>query len=333
MNPTNPINPMSPMSPSRSYKYKLISFSLLASAAISSVSPPAFAQSSGRRAPIESPSIVAARATFEQGVHLLQDSQFAQAAAAFERSYQDNPVPVVLFNLAFAYRGQGRTIEALRTLERFLQNPGNTPADRITSARDELTQLTAMVAHVNIVRAPASTQVAIDGHPAEGNLAEILLNPGAHVIEGRSEGYRPFRQEITLAPGAHESITVRLAEIDDAGRLRVEPSVTNARISLDGALIGVGSVEVGAHAGMHRLDIIAEGYLPLHREVRVPGVGLIRVDAQLQRPRANPWPWLGPVIAVGAATAIGLSIWGIAEATRGEVGPSVPNCWNCVLGR
>ncbi len=285
------------------------------------------------RPPVESPTVIAARASFEQGVQMLQDSQFAQAAALFERSYQDNPVPVVLFNLAFAYRGQGRTIEALRTLERFVQSPANTPADRIASAREEMARLTAMIAHVNIARAPADAQVAVDARPAEGDLSDVQLDPGTHVIDARRDGYRPFRQELTLAPGARQTIIARLTEIDDQARLRVEPSVPTARITIDGAYAGTGSVEVGARAGMHQVDIEAPGYLTLRRSVQLGGVGLVRVDAVLQRPRSNPWPWLGPVIAVGAASAIALSTWGIAEATRGEVGPIVDNCWNCVNAR
>lgn len=276
--------------------------------------------------------VIAARASFEQGVQLLQDSQFAQAAAAFESSYQNNPVPVVLFNLAFAYRGLGRTRDALHALERFLESPGNTPADRITAAREEQTRLTAMIAHLSITAVPSTAQLTMDAHPIEGSLTDVLLDPGAHVIEARQDGFRPFRQEFNLAPGARETITARLAEIDDQGRLHVEPSVPNARVSVDGTVIGIGSIDISAHAGMHRVDIVAEGYLPLRRDVRVPGVGMVRVDALLQRPRSNPWVWLGPVIA-GAALVVGGSIWGIAEATRGEVGPTVNNCWNCVTGR
>jgi hypothetical protein len=43
-----------------------------------------------------------ARDAFNDGVRALDESRFADAASAFERSYQLAPVPAVLFNLAFA---------------------------------------------------------------------------------------------------------------------------------------------------------------------------------------------------------------------------------------
>jgi hypothetical protein len=279
--------------------------------------------------PIAEPvNVASARASFERGVQLLQDSRFAEAATSFEQSYRDTPNPIVLFNLAFAYRGVGRVREAIDAIDRFLVSPGNTAADRVPAARAERARLDAALVRLTLSATPADAQLTIDARPVDANASPIALDPGTHVIDARREGHRPFRRELTLSEGEARTIAVQLVEIDGEARLHVEPSVTTARVAIDGRFAGTGVVDVAVRAGNHQLDITAEGFIPLRRAVRVGGTGVVRVDAVLQRPRSNPWVWLGPVLAV-SAIGIGLGAWGIAEATRGEIGPTVPNCWNC----
>jgi hypothetical protein len=281
----------------------------------------ALAQSAAAPAAVDE---AGARERFQRGVTALQESRFAEAAALFEESYRLNPAPVALFNLAFAYRGLGRYLDAVAAVERYLQNPGNTPADRVDAARVELDRLRQSVARVTVRTAPQEATVWIDGRAARASAGPIEVDPGRRVIEVSRDGYRPERRELVLAAGASESLTVTLAVIDDAGRLRVEPSVATARVTIDGVLAGTGVVERPARMGEHRVVITAEGYLPLERTVRVGGTGLVRVDAVLQRPRANPWPWLGPTI--GGVAAVGLAVGGyfLWQAVRPTADPVVP---------
>ncbi len=302
--------------------------SRLALVAALSLTLPRLALAQTTRPATEPPNVASARASFERGVQLLQDSRFAEAATSFEQSYRDNPNPIVLFNLAFAYRGVGRVREAIDAIDRFLVGPGNTAADRVPAARAERARLDAALVRLTLSATPADAQLTIDARPVDASASPITLDPGAHVIDARREGYRPFHQELTLSEGASRTIAVQLVEIDGEARLHIEPSVSAARVMIDGRFAGTGVVDVAVRAGNHQVDITADGFSPLRRAVRVGGTGLVRVDAVLQRPRSNPWVWLGPVLAV-SAIGIGLGAWGIAEATRGEVGPSVPNCWNC----
>ncbi|MBL8679085.1 MAG: PEGA domain-containing protein [Myxococcales bacterium] len=300
----------------------LVSLSFALAAA--SVSPLALAQRG--RTP-EPPNVAAGRAAFEEGVRYLGESRFADAAQSFERSYQANPNPIVLYNLAFAYRGLGRIRDAISAIDRFIAQPASSPADRVAAAREERDRLAASLARLTITLAPTTAQLVIDARPASA-AEPLALDPGTHIVEARNDGYRPFREELQLSAGASRTLAVRLAEIDDQGRLRVEPSVPTARVTIDGTYAGTGALETGVRAGIHRVDITAEGYLPLRREVRVGGTGLVRVDAALVRPRTNTWVWLGPVLAA-SAIAVGFGTWGIVELSRGEIVPNVDSCWNC----
>lgn len=301
---------------------------LLALTATLCIAAPPLAHAQRARPAAEPPNVIAARVAFEQGVRLLQDSRFAEAASSFEQSYRDNPNPIVLFNLAFAYRGVGRVRDAIETIDRFLASPGNTPADRLPAARAERDRLEAALARITVTLSPATAQLTIDAREANAGATAIALDPGSHVIDARRDGHRPFHQELQLSEGERRTIEIRLVEIDDEGRLHVEPSVLGARVSVDGRFAGTGVVDINVRAGNHQVEITADGFAPLRRTVRVGGTGVVRVDAVLQRPRSSTWVWLGPVLAVGVA-GLSLGAWGIAEATRGEVGPTVPNCWNC----
>ncbi len=279
---------------------------------------------------VQSADELAARAAFDRGVQALEDSRFSEAQSAFEESFRRNPLPVVLFNLAFAYRGLGRNRDAIGTLERYLQDPGATEADMQQNARDEIARMRATLVHLNVRPTPAAASVLIDGRRVtmEGGVA--VVDPGRRVLEVMLDGFRPHREERVFQPGERAVAEVTLAIIDDAGRLRVEPSVPSARVTIDGTFAGTGIVERPARLGMHRVVISADGYTPLERTVRVGGTGLVRVDAVLQRPRSNPWPWLGPTIGVVSAVAIGLTSWAVADALAPRLPPNPPNCWDCL---
>jgi hypothetical protein len=276
---------------------------------------------------------LAARAAFQRGVQALEDSQFAEAVSAFEESFRRNPLPVVLFNLAFAYRGLGRNQDAIATLDRFLSDPGQADAEMLQNGREERDRLRATLVRLTVRTTPPGATVLVDGRRPTREGDALVLDPGRRVIEVSLDGFRPHREERTLAPGASDTAAVTLAVIDDAGRLRVEPSVPSARVTIDDVFAGTGIVERPARMGTHRVVITAEGFLPLERTVRVGGTGLVRVDATLQRPRANPWPWLGPTIGVAAAVGIGLTSWAVAEALRPVILPMPANCWDCGVSR
>ena len=99
-------------------------------------------------------------------------------------------------------------------------------------------------------------------------------------------------------------------------------------MTIDGVVVGTGAVERPVRAGTHRGVIVAPGYLTLTREVRAGGTGLVRVDATLQRPRANPWPWLGPTIGVVAAVGLAVGGYFLADALRPtDPLPTPPDAW------
>jgi hypothetical protein len=254
--------------------------------------------------------LTAARAAFDRGVEALEGSRFADAALAFEESYRLNPVPVVQFNLAYAYRGLGRVRHAIEQIERFLAAPGNTPADRVLAAQSELVALRAALVRVRATIVPANAQLTIDGQIVALTGAELVVDPGPHVVEVTADGYHRERREVQWPAQTQTDLNVTLTVIDIAPRLRVEPSVASAIVMVDGRVLGRGLQEQQVTSGPHEVRINAEGYVSFQRTIVVGRSGLHRVDAMLtQRRNSSPWPWLAPTIAVvGTGAVVGVTL-------------------------
>lgn len=268
-----------------------------------------------------------ARAAFTRGVEALEASRFADAAREFEESFRIVPMPVVQFNLAYAYRGLGRVRDAIASIESFLANPGNTPADRVTAAQEELVTLRGLLVRVRIVRTPADSQLTLDGAEATLTDGELVVDPGRHVLEVSRNGYHQIRREVEWPAQTREQMNFVLELVDIAPRLRIEPSVPNAVVVLDGTVMGRGLQEREIASGPHELRITAEGYVPFQRRIVVGRTGLHRVDAMLTQRRSNSaLPWLIPTIVVGSAAVItGVSL-AVYFSQPGEI-PNPANQW------
>ncbi|MBL8685301.1 MAG: PEGA domain-containing protein [Myxococcales bacterium] len=149
-----------------------------------------------------------ARARFEEGTRLADELQWAQAAQAFEESYQLFPRPNTLFNLGLAHRALGQYTRAITELERFLQEGTPSPEER-TQVSDALDQMRGRLAHLTIVPSVEGARVSVDGTAADAN-TDLTLDPGNHVIEITAQGYTRYARTITLRQSESQRHDARL---------------------------------------------------------------------------------------------------------------------------
>ena len=152
-----------------------------------------------------------ARASFERGLAALEADRYAEAVLSLEASYRARPVPVVLFNLALAYRGVGRYRDAVDAFERYLADPA-TAGDtaRAAAVQQEIRDLRAALASLDLALDPPSASIRVDGRPRVFPGDRLSLDPGAHVLEFTAEGRLPHREELSLDPGETARLSVRL---------------------------------------------------------------------------------------------------------------------------
>jgi hypothetical protein len=269
-----------------------------------------------------------ARALFEQGVAASDGGRYADAVQLFERSMQLRASPVVLRNLAIAYRGVGRLIDAARAFEQYFANPGAraTPED-LAQLRAEFEGIVRDIPELRFEVSPGAATLSVDGRAVSDRTAALRIDPGTHVIEAGAEDFSPQRIELQLQRGERRRVTVTLAQRTADGRVAIETNVPNARIELDGALAGTQTADLPASPGEHTLVVSAPGYRPLRRTVTVGRHGTARVSVVLQRSPGFP-PWATATIVGGSLVAVGIATWIIVDRTRDPfVPPTGPTYW------
>lgn len=173
----------------------------------------AFAQRRGRAVPTgpSDAERAAAREQFDRGSEAASSNRWGDAVDAFSQSYDLNPAPATLLNLATAFAEAGRLREAADSYRTYL---AHRPASEIARyRRDAEAQLAAIEARIPRLTVrlnglfPNDT-VELDGLPlpeSELSVAQ-LVDPGEHTLVVRRGELEALRRRVTLAEGARESL-------------------------------------------------------------------------------------------------------------------------------
>jgi hypothetical protein len=178
-----------------------------------------------------------ARTLFDSGVAALRAENYPDALAAFEQSWQLNPRPLVMYNIAMCQRALFDYPAAIGSFGTYLEVAAGTtePEDRLADARTQIAELERLVAQVALAVEPAGARVLVDGREVGTTpLAEPLrVGPGQHVIEVRRDGYGDFRREVAVEQGERVEIVATLTPaLATVGPLPVGPSLTSPLESL-----------------------------------------------------------------------------------------------------
>jgi hypothetical protein len=177
------------------------------------------------------------------------------------------------------------------------------------------------------VKSSPPARVLVDGRDHGQTPVKVdPIQPGAHGLRIVAEGMSTVLQSIVVEPGKTATVEVKL--VPEGGTVEVKPSVSNARVFLNGVELGVGKVTSGPlKPGMYSLRVTAPGHADFIKPVQVEADQKSSVAARLQAfdyeggnlaggaPRPvtkHPAFWVG--IGAGAAAIAGGIIAGVAVA-------------------
>lgn len=242
------------------------------------------------------------RAEFEQGVALYEAGKHAEAAQAFEASYQVTHNPRILFNVSKAHAEANHPVPARKALERYMQAAGTLDPERRSEVEALLGALRRQTAEIEVtLRPPRSAKLSIDGITIQDSVE--LVTPGQHVVRAEAEGAPSTTAEKTVVVGANERTTVVLTlpapappppEPEPGKKSYVAPAIAwGASALLVGATVGAVVLWSGANADLDEVKGRATTRDELSR-------GATRVDM-----------WGGAAIGAGVAAVgtIGLATW------------------------
>ncbi|HEY4183081.1 MAG TPA: PEGA domain-containing protein [Kofleriaceae bacterium] len=151
---------------------------------------------------------------FKSGVDLYKEGKFAEALAEFERAYEIQPHPLVLYNIAVCHRELSHYQEAVKFYKRFIvEGKGQVKQDKLTTAQSELDAVLARVARVTITVSPDGATIYVDDQEL-GTLVEmpLILPPGEHRLVAKAPGRTDATRVVRVASGDELSVDLPTKE-------------------------------------------------------------------------------------------------------------------------
>jgi PEGA domain len=176
-----------------------------------SVGAPAFAQ------PAPTPEEVQqAQARWGEGKAFFDAGNYEAARVAFKQAYTVFPHPAFLQNLGEAELRCGRQVDAARHLSQFIRTAtAGTTAQR-DAAKKSLKKATEKLGSVIVETNAEDAEVHVDddviGRSPLGSM-QWFVEPGAHSVIARKEGYLDGIEKIDVAIGPPKNVFVKLQRV------------------------------------------------------------------------------------------------------------------------
>jgi thermopsin len=176
---------------------------------------------------------------------------------------------------------------------------------------------------------PATATVVIDGAPVSvtsGTFSEVVTAE-VHSVVASAPGYLTYYDNVTVAAGATQNLTIDLTPI--SGYLVGTISPTSATLTVDGQTETVtnGTFNVTLAAGFHAIEVTAPGYLPYVAVVDIVGHTTTSEKIVLSATSSSVYylsPFAYALIGILAALAVILVILAVM---RGRRNPPPPVAW------
>jgi hypothetical protein len=272
----------------------------------------------------------AARTAFREGAALVEQSEWASALAAFERSLALRPYTLTLYNIGVCQRFLGRYTLAASTLRRTIaqnKQSGEMPQLFLDQANAYLEEITRKLARVTVTLSPKNAATAIDGRPLEpgdnpGELVAgiaaagepktvnadrfvVVIDPGAHVFTFQLEGHDTIEVRRDIKPGASVELSMSLTQQD--AEMVIDSNRARSVVRVDDVDVGLTPVRVTRPPGSHVVTVAQAGFVTYKSGVSLRPGQKMRLAADMpveQIPITKRWYfWTAAVgvVATGAA--------------------------------
>jgi PEGA domain/Tetratricopeptide repeat len=197
----------------------------LAAAAVLSLTLPAWSASAQGAQPTAAAQQEAAT-RFKKGLELFKDGDYQAALIEFRRANELAPNYNVLYNIGQVSFQLQDYPNALRSLERYLEEGGKSiDAKRRAEVEKDIEKLRARVANLEINVNVGDAEVAIDDVTiGKSPLSKtVLVSAGRHKVTVTKTGFSPVTKVVEIASSETQKVPIELSENKSTATPPVEP--------------------------------------------------------------------------------------------------------------
>jgi hypothetical protein len=160
-----------------------------------------------------------AQARWAEGKASFDAGNYESARVAFKQAFTLFQHPFFLQNLGEAELRCGRTVEAARHLSQFIRTATSATPSQRESARRSLKKASEKLGSVIVETNSDDAEVRVDeeviGRSPLGSM-QWFVEPGAHVVSARKEGYLDGIEKVDVPTGPSKSVFVKLQRVTGA---------------------------------------------------------------------------------------------------------------------
>lgn len=271
----------------------------------------------------------AAKESYEAGVVLFDDGDYAGALLKFQEAYDTSKDPRLLWNMAVCQKQQRHYAKMLPLIESYLSTGAAvTTEQERAQATTVLETLKPFVGRLLLQCNENGASVFVDGDLLGTTpLAAQNIDMGKRQIKVTKPGFVDYVATIQMAGGAPSAVTVTLQPVRHAGHLRITTDVAGD-IRIDGTLVGRGQWQGELPSGIHGIEVRAPGMqvyqgdaAVLDDQTNTVRVSLRPIPKQMPAESGTPtWLW----VTGGSLLAAGLGLGAYALFKPSEPGTAAP---------
>jgi hypothetical protein len=252
-----------------------------------------------------------AKAAYDAAKLLVGDGDFAGAEIKFKGAYDLSSDPRLLWNIAACEKNQRHYARTIALLRQYLDTGKDllTDADR-HEARALLDAMASFTVKLTVGVSEPGADVFVDDEPVGTSPLDkpVMVDIGSRKITVKKAGFKDATQQVQVGSSSDAKVDVKLEAEVHQGRLSVS-SQADARISIDGQVVGTGSYQGRLKSGGHTLRVEADGMRAYQSEVVLADDENRSIDVPLEKIYVPPPPPdSGPSFEVGVSGGPGVKM-------------------------
>jgi len=196
-----------------------------------------------------------AKEHFLKGKTLVEERAYEKAIVELQASYELNPVPIVLYNIAICFDELHQYADALKHYRLFIAQTNGGSEEMIKSVSSRIKHLSQLIGLLKISVTEEGAEILVDnkmvGHtPMEA----FFVETGSHDLIIRKTGYPEIKKKIKIVSGATTELSFVMSTsessfVDESDIVKSKRKRTKAMKALGWVSVGLGGALLVASVG------------------------------------------------------------------------------------